>query len=251
MSRLRLVAAATAVLCLGLTACTAAPDQPTARPVTAAESELLAAARFRNFDAGTRTVSFDVDDDSTRLYLAGWFDYATHTGYGALTADGAPNSLLLWNANEVAAHPPTATDADAAAPLPIPDAAPLGASWQTAPLSGAHSRLHTMLQVIASLGSDRPDNPLLLRQGGALALGDDTVDGTAVTVFAGPLSDSPLPQGQTVDPEAATTRFWVDADGLMRRAAVRLGGSGSWQDIDLGAAAGVDLGDPLTTKADG
>ncbi|OZD54404.1 hypothetical protein CH252_08900 [Rhodococcus sp. 06-1477-1B] len=236
-----------------LTACTpaAAPDEPSAQPVTAAESELLAAARFRNFDAGTRSVSFAIDDDGAALQLTGWFDYATHTGYGALTADGTPNTLVLWNATTVAAHDAVSTDASAPAPLPVPDAAPLGSSWRSVALSGAHSRLHAMLQVIASLGSDRPDNPLLLRQGGALALGDETIDGTAVEVFAGPLSDSPLPAGQSVDPDASTTRFWLDGDGVMRRAAVRLGGSGSWQDIDFGEGGGVDLGDPLAAGASG
>ncbi|MFJ4159948.1 hypothetical protein [Microbacterium testaceum] len=243
-------AAASIAVLIGLimlTACTATPSPPSSdpRPVTAAESELLAASRFRNFDAGTRTVSFQVDEDGTPLRFDGWFDYATGTGYGALTADGRPNTLLLWDASVVAAHAPAPPDASTPAPLPIPDATPLGSTWTSAPLSAAHSRLHNLLQVITSLGSDRPDNPLLVRQGGALALGADDIDGTPVDVFAGPLSDSPLPEGQSVDPEASSTRFWLDSGGVMQRAAVRLGGSGAWQDIDFGAADGVDLGEPL------
>jgi len=236
-----------------LTACasTPTPAESDAQPVTAAEAELLAAARFRNFDAGTRAVSFDVEEDGRALHLAGWFDYATHTGYGALTADGAPNALTLWNATAIAVHAPLSTGAGAAAPLPIPDAAPLDDAWRSAPLAGARSRLHSMLQVIASLGTDRPDNPLLLRQGGALTLGHDSIEGTDVTVFAGPVSDSALPAGQSADPEASTTRFWLDAEGVMRQAAVRLGGSGPWHEIAFADASGVDLGDPFARAAAG
>ncbi|PVE76886.1 hypothetical protein DC432_05665 [Microbacterium testaceum] len=254
VTRGRLVAAGGfAVVLALLTACApAAPVvEPTATPVSAEQSELLAAARFRNFDAGTRAVRVDLDDSGTTLHLEGWFDYATLTGYAALSADDRPNALLLWDASAISAHAPVATDAAAPPPLPVPDAVPLGDSWQSSPLSATHSRLHTVLQVIASLGSDRPDNPLLLRQGGALALGQETLDDAPVTVFAGPLSDNPLPAGQTVDPEAATTRFWLDDQGVMRRAAVRLGGSGSWIDIDFADAPGVDLGGARTTGAAG
>lgn len=241
---LRVLVALMTVCLVALTGCAPAEtdDADAARAITTEESELLAIMRFRNFDAGTRSVSFEVDDRGAKLAFEGWFDYASGVGYGALSEEGTPNSLLAWNTDVVGVHEPTA---EGAAPLPIPDADALATAWTGGALDPASSRLHATLAVIGSLGVDRPDNPLLLRQGGALYLGREEVGAIETTVFAGPLSDRALPAGQTIDPEAATTRYWVDAEGMLRRAATRLGGSGGWTTIQLGDADGVALGDPF------
>lgn len=243
-TRPRMLVAVLATAAALLTACapSEADDPDAARPVTTEESELLAIMRFRNFDAGARTVSFQLDDRGTELAFDGWFDYATGVGYGALSDEGSPNSLLVWNTDVVGVHEPAA---DGAAPLPIPDADALATAWTGGELDPTASRLHAVLAVVGSLGVDRPDNPLLLRQGGALHLGEESVNGIQTSVFAGPLSDRPLPAGQTMDPEAADTRYWVDADGLLHRAATRLGGSEAWVTLDFGDAGAVTLGDPF------
>lgn len=230
-----------------LTGC-AEPEEPSdaARPVTTEESELLAVARFRNFDAGTRSIAFDVDDAGAHLRFDGWFDYAGGVGYGALTADDARHSLLLWNSAVIGTHAPVGGDP---APLPIADADALETAWKGSELDPGSSRLHAVLAVVGSLGVDRPDNPLLLRQGGALHLGEEDIDGTATTVFAGPVSDRALPAGEEPDPDEATTRYWVDAEGMLRRFATRLGGGGDWTTIDFGDAGGVSLGDPFSGAA--
>jgi hypothetical protein len=244
--RTRRLAALVATIALAgsLAACATpdAGDQDAATAVSAEESELLAVMRFRNFDAGTREVSFAVDDAGAPLAFEGWFDWTTGVGYGSLSDDGVPNSLLLWNAEAVGAHEPVA---DGSAPLPIPDADALATAWSGAALDASGSRLHALLAIIATLGVDRPDNPLLLRQGGALRLGAEQLGDVQTTVFAGPLSDGPLPSGQALDAETATVRYWVDADGLLRRMATRLGGSAEWTTVEFGEATGSSLGDPF------
>ena len=45
--------------------------------------------------------------------------------------------------------------------------------------------------------------------------------------------------GDDVDPDAASVRYWVDDDGLLLRAEVRLGES--WATVDFGDAEGATV----------
>jgi len=249
----RAVARAAIVLAIAtalLTGCgaTAGDDFPAgeARAVTTDEAQLLAATRFHNFDAGVRTVAFALEEGGGSSGFTGWVDYANGVGYGRL-ATASDTRLLLWNSDVVGSHP---TDA-ATAPLPIPDADRLADAWTGGALTPSESRLHTMLVMLGSLGADRPDNPLLLQQSGALWLGERRLDGREVTVFAGPPSDEALPAGATADPDAASVRYWVDATGLLVRLDVRLGGGADWTSVEFGDATGVELGDPFTAAEAG
>jgi hypothetical protein len=207
------------------------------RPVTAEEAQLLAVARFKNFDAGTRSVSLEVQDSGHALAVTGWFDYATGIGYGALSDSGTPNSLISWEGHVLAIHSP----AGGAAPLPAPGVADtLDSSWRTGPLDPTASTLHAALVFVAELGSTRPENPLLLQQGGVLWLRDDSVDGTPVTVFTGPTGLATAAESATEPPASSRVRYWVDGSGLLLRVEVLLGAA--WVRIDLGRAEDVSLG---------
>ncbi|GGH40884.1 hypothetical protein [Microbacterium album] len=210
-----------------------------ARAITSSEAQQLAAVRLRNLTEGTRSVAFAVVEQSSELSFDGWFDYETGTGYGLLTDAEVP-TLLLWN-GEVAGEQALPDGADEA-PLPIPDVDALATAWRGSALDPAASRLDAVLAVVAALGADRPENPLLLQQAGALWLGERTVDGAELTVFSGPVEDV---AGATADPEAATTRYWLDESGLASRVDVRLGGEAAWTTIRYGDADGVVLGDPF------
>lgn len=247
----------------------AAPSAPTAgavsaRPVTADESEVLAVVRFRNFDAGTRSVRATYEDQGHEVGLQGWFDYATHTGYVTVSTDGVASDAVVWDGARIAIAP--------APPAQVPGVPPASVEgWSVAPLDPTASRVGALLAVLARLGADRPENPLLLRQGGALWLRDDEVDGRPVTVFAGPTQSgtpspgaggpegdategpgagpdaaSAAPGGATVDPDAAGVRYWVDETGLALRVEVRLGAS--WATVDLGDGQGVTVA-PLPAGA--
>jgi len=235
-ARFALVAAAVALALLG---CSAEPPAAEARPITTEESQLLATARFRNFDAGTRTISTTLTDAGTPLEITGWVDYRTEVGYAVLDTQGQ-FYLLAWNASMIAAQPLTAAEAEAAVATPPPMPA-IGAGFEATTMN-ANGALHPLLSILISLGNDRPDNPLLLQTGGALWLRTDAIGETAVTVFAGP-TESTDTAATTVDPDASDTRYWVDADGLLWRFEVRLGVE--WVTVDFGAASEISFTSPF------
>ena len=210
-----------------LTGCSGAADEPEPRFVTTEESQLLAIARFNNFDAGTRAVTATLTDQGHDLSLTGWMDYRTGAGYVSLTVDDSPNSLLLWETHTLAAHAPIEP-----IPLPAPDTNDgLGDTWTTGPIDPTVSNLHTVLILITELGLDRPENPLLLQQGGVLWLGTDIVGDTAVTIFSGPT-------GLDGDGESRL-RYWVDDTGIMHRAEILLGTE--WATVTFGDDEDVSL----------
>jgi hypothetical protein len=254
MTRIRRVAIAMAVVAAltlaTLAGCTSSPAATGPRPITAAESQVLAVVRFKNFDAGTRSFTTSLHDSGAPLSIAGWVDYASSVGYALVSDSGAPADLLLWNDTVRAAR--TVSSDSAAAPLPPPDTdAGLGSSWQSAPLVADRDKhpLLVLLAVLVALGNDRPDNPLLLRQGGALWLRTDNIGATRVTVFAGPTSASssavpPSSAQSTPNPDASNTRYWVDKSGLLLRLEVRLGVD--WVTVDFGSSS-VHIDDPFAT----
>jgi hypothetical protein len=248
--RTRAALAVTGAAILLLTGCsgpgaTTEASTPDARPVTTEESQVLATMRFRNFDAGARSIDFALADDG-EVRFRGWFDYGSGTGYGSLAHESGTD-LLLWNAEFVAVHPHPSDSGEA--PLPIPETGTLEESWDGGPLRPGDSRRDAVLAIVGSLGADRPENPLLLQQAGALWLDEQTVDGVDLTVFAGPPSDDALDPGESADPDAATTRFWVDPTGLAVRVDVRLGGEESWTELNLGDADGVRIADVFAEAA--
>lgn len=244
----RTIAAIVALATLmGLGACSAEPSLAAVRPVTMDEAQLLATVRFRNFDAGARAVSTSLTDGGIELELDGWVDYASEIGYAVLAEDQIPSYLLVWDASTVAAKPTEATEAAALStpPIMIPTSE---VGFESSPLNTTGA-LHPLLAILISLGNDRPDNPLLLQQGGALWLREDTVAGTAVTVFSGPNGSDDaagLATSNVVDPEASNTRYWIDADGLLLRFDVRLGVD--WVSVLFSEAKNLSLTSPFTSE---
>ena len=221
----RLVPGALVAMTLLLTTACSGDAEPAAaesavRPVTVAESERLASVRFRNFDAGSRKVAATYTDQGHEVALEGWYDYTTHTGYGLVSADGVPSDRVVWDGRVLAT---TAGDH-----LGEPVTSLRG--WQAGTLDAGTSPLAVVLTVLAGLGADRPENPLLIRQGGALWLREDTAGEQEVTVFAGP-TDS---QTDRADPDAAGIHYWVDQSGLAHRVDVRLGKQ--WAEVTLADA---------------
>ena len=175
------------------TASATASTTAQARPVTTTESQLLATVRFNNFDAGSRPFRTEITEKGTALHLQGWIDYGSHLGYAAVTGSFQPQALI-WNGRSVGVHQ-SAPDANGNPALPILD--PADTAWVSHPPNPTSSRLDALLQTIGGLGSDRPDNPVLVQQAGALWLRTDSVDGTPVTVFASPPSDMPVRRRQS------------------------------------------------------
>lgn len=255
MPSLRKLSGIAAILVLLLTACgqqdSGELDPDEARPVTSGEAERLAISQFNNFDAGIRSVEATVTEAGSTYSFYGWFDYTEHFGYGELThvyeeSHAEEAALLLWDEAVISlssSYTPTGEDP----PLPAPDITDPEPAWGSGSLTPDESRLHTLLIIVGSLGAERPDNPLLLQQGGALYLGDAAIEGSSeeLTVFAGPGPEEEVTAGEEIDPQEATTRFWIDENGIMHRVDIRLGGSKDWTTIQLGEAENTELGDPF------
>lgn len=225
----RTVTLATAILAAAaLAGCTAPTPDPTpsARPVTTEESQLLAITRFTNFDTGSRPIHTEVTVSGVATELTGWVDYDSALGFASVTGSFGAEALLWTNAALGAI--PREPDADGNPLLPIPDLSDPG--WQTQTLDPTASALDALLAAISALGSDRPDNPLLLQQSGALWLRQDEVDGTPVTVFAAPPSDEPIDPGAGTA-EDTTLMLWVAENGLLLRADVKL--NNVWSTVDF------------------
>jgi hypothetical protein len=187
-------------------------------PLTEQQAELLAVARFTNYDHGVVAFRSRVPSAAGTLELTGRVDYARGVGYGTLRTDArhdyGSTGLLQWNRKGLA----FLADATQAADPP-----PTG-QWRLRPLQASGGDLDTALALLLGFGNDRPDNAQLLRQSDARWLRQDTVDGTAVDVFEGPRGGSG---------KSPKLRYWVAGSGDLRRVEARIGTAESDAAFDL------------------
>jgi hypothetical protein len=214
------------------------------RPLTTDEAQRLAVMRFSNFDAGVRSVRFEVDDAGVQYAVEGWTDFAAGLGYATLHA-GGDGALIVWTPETIGSHAPVGDEPQP--PIPPPVDSVDDADWSTSALSPSASRLHAALAIALEAGHDRPDNPVLLQQTDARWLRSDEVGGEAVDVVAGPTSDHAYDPDTAVDDGSdATIRYWVDRDGVLRRLEARIGGAPDWTAIDFGDGGDVSFADAFT-----
>lgn len=219
------------MLLLGCSQDPAPPAQP--RPVTAEEAQLLATTRFLNYNAGSRSMSADIPIRDQSVHVTGLVDYTTHTGFGTATGRGFAPQLLRWNLGTVAVQPaPAGTSEKPPAPMPT-------TGWQTRTMDPQRSDLDLVLLVTSQLGLDRPENPILLQQGGALWLGTERVDGRLLTHYAAPPTDKPASPAASIAPDTSGLRLWIDEEGLLHRSEIRA--SSGWVSVVFGAGAGATL----------
>lgn len=221
------------------------PAYPNARRVTSEEAELLATTRYRNVDTGSRPFHAVIEATEYSLQLDGWVDFQSLLGYAQATELLPPDTpgthargtgAMLWTQSTtgIIEQQPAGKGMPA---LPIPS--PEHPGWSSRALDAESSIVDAFALLMLSLGADRPDNPLLVQQTGALWLGDDEVDGTPVTVFAAPQSDEPVEQDEALDAEESTLRLWVDDEGLLLRAEIWLGST--WVVVQLPDEPGEPL----------
>jgi hypothetical protein len=189
----------------------AAPDQPTA--MTASEANLLALARFSDYQNGVTAIDATIPVSGQDFRLDGRVDWRNHLGYATLAAPIASEGteLLQWSPSGIAVR------GNWTGPLPKVLSADgwMVRAWQP----GAD--LDTALQLILDLGTDRPENAQQLKQSGASVLRRDHIGSASVTVFTGP------PGG------ASHTRYWVADDGTLRRFEALINTSTTWTSVEL------------------
>lgn len=194
-----------AVGLLTLSACStgaAKESENEPRTLTAQEAELLALARVRLHRAKTVPVAMKwPGEPSSELDVT--LDLHQSVGWGTIRSGPDTERLILWNLNEVATAP-------AAAKVSALDA------WATRSVSTSVPQ-DIFLILALTLGSDRPENPVLLQQGSARFLRRDTVEGTAVAVLEGP-----RPAEET-EARKARSRYWIADDGELLRFEAFLG----------------------------
>lgn len=240
---IRAVAVGMAVLLFLLSGCSASQES---RPVTTEEAQILATTRFHNFNAGVRSLRFDVRSQGRQLAFSGWYDWVDHVGYGLLKGRAQDQqsalALLLWNATSVGSHPVASTAASA--PLPIPDVESLDTEWTGTLLEPGESGLDTILGMMPLLGQDRPENALLVQQNGARFEGTEELNGATVSVFSVLADNAETRESDSADSQS-NTRLYVNEQGLLMRLGLRLGDGAEWTFIEFGEAPGVELGDPF------
>ncbi len=186
----------------------AAPDGAP-RTLTTAESERLSVARFNNYDRGRRTFSLTTSASGSEVVLEGVVDYRRHVLYARMeTPETGETALVQATPEGLAAHPEVSTDS-----LPEP---PRG-TWSSRGLDETQSAIDTAILLLLNLGSDRPENALLLRQNGAQWWGESSIGGTAVDEFSGPGNDN----------ASSPLRYFVDENGLLWRFAGTVKGEAS------------------------
>jgi hypothetical protein len=239
----RLLAVAISALCVAvLAACGGSSSSDVGpRHLTQEQAELLATVRFRNYDAGVRSIVVTIPDTAAEGpgsggRVEGWVDFARHLGYAAATQGSTPLGAVAWSAERIAINESARGPVDVAVPRE---------GWRSDRLDPQASSMTRALAIVLNLASDRPENPLLLRQSDAAFLRTAEIDGTKVVVLAGP---SPATAASTPSTEAPASprtrdriRYWIDGDGLLRRVQVTVPGTTAWTTIDLSDAEGVTL----------
>src|SRR5665213_2203060 len=210
---------------LALSGCVATPSGQ-ARRLTQSEAELLAVARFKNYNAGTRAISATIRESADEWTVMGWYDYAHDVGYASLTETRASPTppaaaILLWSANSLFSANAGGLTGTSLPPLPAPNLDQVKQTWSSTQYQPSVYAPQAALLIIASLGFDRPENPLLLQQSDALWLREDHIGKTRVNVFAGPTATSGGTATAAPDaspsPDSSTVRYWLTDSGLMLR----------------------------------
>jgi hypothetical protein len=213
-SRLFALPALVTALILGITACSPAAEEP--RKLSTAEAELLSAARFHNFDEGTRRIDMTITEAGSTITVVGYYDFAAHAGVAALSTDGATQApsdetdYLWWT--------PTAVgEAVVEGPSPdwhagVPEIKPEW-PWQFFELDSTQSALLTGLALVSATGFDRPDNPQLLAQSDALWLSESSKG----VWFQLPSSDDLTKTSPTPKANPTLPRMLVSKSGVIER----------------------------------
>ncbi|MFE2164652.1 hypothetical protein ACFXB3_06215 [Streptomyces sp. NPDC059447] len=226
MKPARTALAVLALAVLTLTGCSsrgATDDRtPLARPLTTAEADRAALARFSTYRRGTGDVTMTIPYRGSTVTLTGRVDWRRHLGYAELHSDTTPpaRELIQWNASTVASRPQWTGGLPQ---LPPEDA------WQAHRLTPHTSPIDAALLLLLGLGSDRPDNAQLLARSSARWIKEDHVGTTPVTLIAGPGTSGP-----GTDPNRpGNTRYWIDHEGGLLRFSARAGGETRWMTADL------------------
>lgn len=196
------------------------------RPVSAAEAQRMALARFRTYQASPSAVTVRAATPGGTTVIRAVVDHRTHRAVGSYQA-GRARGLLAWDLSGVAVagreRPPSAAGPGGTGG-PVRDLlravrAVREREWTRREFS--KDPLDNGLKLALSMAADRPDNAQLLAQSGPLWLKEERIDGRSYGVFSGP---RPRPQGASASPSGRSPlTYWIDGAGSLRRLTADLG----------------------------
>lgn len=196
------------------------------RPVSAAEAQRMALARFRTFQATPSAVTVRAAAPGGTTVIRAVVDHRTHRAVGSYEA-GRARGLLAWDPSGLAItdgkrRPGAAGPVEAGgrtrdllrAVRAVPEREWTRRAYSKGPLDNG-------LRLVLGIASDRPDNAQLLAQSGPLWLREERIDGRSYGVFSGP---RPRPQGASAAPSGRSPlTYWIDDAGTLRRLTADLG----------------------------
>lgn len=154
------------------------PAAPVGTRLTAAQANALSQGLFKNFQAGGAQVTVTIPYGSSTFTLDGDIDWKRHVGAATVTTtfrDGvrAPQAqAVFWSRTTIVMPLPGLEAAMAERGRP-------GVTFLARPLDGSTATLDRVVAFIDAIASDRPENPLLLRQRPEVVfLGREDVEGT-------------------------------------------------------------------------
>ncbi len=206
------------LLVLFLSAC-AGGSTPKWHPVTTEESQLFALSRFKNFEAGARQFSTEINIKQQELIIDGWVNYEEMLGVANVKGKDFAPQIILWDGSKVSLY----KNENNISLKAYIDRIPINTQTISRPINPSASLLDTLLVTLLQLGIDRPENPLLLQQTGTLWLKEEVDNGKKIQIFAGPPSGEPLkPEDSAPTPEKALVKYGIDVDGMMWRVEILL-----------------------------
>ncbi|MFG3255123.1 hypothetical protein [Streptomyces sp. NPDC048172] len=225
-----LLLAGTAGAALGVTAAVG-PDSgdggERGRPLTTAEAQRFALARFSRYEASPVGLELRVPRGEATLLVSGVVDYRSHRAVGRYgvadtkggdSASAGSRGLVAWDEGGLGVRP------GASSPRDVTRAAAKPARTAWSPRSYTSDPFDRALRLSQSLGTDRPENAQLLAQGGARWLRSERVGGRTYDVFAGPRPRTDRTDRTDRRTSVSPLTYWVSRDGQLRRLEARMDG---------------------------
>lgn len=199
--------------------------EPEPRSLTPEEAELLAVVRFRLYRASPVPVLMEWPGRPSSSFAV-TLDLKDHRAYGRFTTseDGQQleEGFVAWSFDRLATALPSAAGSSG-------DQVPAEGEWQMRSITTSVPR-DILLLLALNLGSDRPENPLLLQQSSARFLRQDRLGDQTALVLEGPIRAD----GEPSEDRSSRLRFWVSEEGDPLRVEAYLGDAeGEWATIDL------------------
>jgi hypothetical protein len=194
----------------GLVSCAApGPRGTPVRPLSAPESQRLAAMRLTNLQDARAGLRATYGRGADEVRLTGWIDWGRALTYLRVDGPGAgaQRGLLQALPGVKATRPPAATEPPADA-YAAPPARPPADGWRVGQWSAAgkdRTTLDAFLALVFMLAADRRDAAEVLRASDARWLGTEKIAGTPMDVLMGPAVPPPAPLAAPTPSAPAST----------------------------------------------